>query len=201
MMSERPVYHDDMRALQDRFDSRRLADRLARHRRRTAFSEDDRAFIGGLPFFMLATADADGFPDCSYKGGAPGHARVTGPASLAFPSLDGNGMYRSLGNIVANPQVGMLFIDFQTPRRLRVNGRARIAFEDPLIDEIPGAELAVHVAVEAIFSNCPRYIHKDAHGGEGLSEYLDTGDGKPKTPDWKTWPEFADVLPGGNKRS
>lgn len=191
-MTDRPVYHDGMRALQDRFGSRKLADALARHRRRAAFTAEDCAFIESLPSFMLATADADGFPDCSYKGGAPGYARITGPAALAFPSLDGNGMYRSLGNIVANPQVGLLFIDFETPKRLRVNGRARVALDDPLIAEFPGAEAIVHVEAEAIFSNCPRYIH---HERGNLSDYLDTGDGPPPTPEWKTWPEFAGVLP------
>lgn len=190
-MTEKTVYHDKMRALQARFGSEALADRLAKHRRRTAFLPEDTAFIEGLSFFMLATADADGFPDCSHKGGAPGYCRVTGPSSLAFPSLDGNGMYRSLGNILANPQVGLLFIDFETPRRLRVNGRARIAFDDPMLADIPGAEMIVHVEDCAIFTNCPRYIHV----GAGTSDYLDRGDGKPKTPAWKTWDEFKDVLP------
>lgn len=191
----RPVYHDGMRALQRRFGSEALADRLAQHRRRTAFLPEDVAFIEALNFFMLATADADGFPDCSYKGGAPGHMRVTGPAELAFPSLDGNGMYRSLGNIEANPQIGLLFISFETPRRLRVNGRARILWDDPLQAEIPGAELIVRVAVEAIFTNCPRYIHREG----ARSPYLDDGKAPPKTPDWKTWPEFRDVLPKNPK--
>ncbi|MEM7543987.1 MAG: pyridoxamine 5'-phosphate oxidase family protein [Pseudomonadota bacterium] len=190
-MSDKPVYHDAMRVLQDRQGTRRLADRLAEHRRRTAFSDDDRAFIEGRNFFMLATADADGFPDCSYKGGAPGYARLTGPSSLVFPSLDGNGMYRSLGNIVANPQIGMLFIDFETPRRLRVNGRAVVSWDDPLIAAYPGAEAVVHVKAEGIFTNCPRYIHRE---GE-VSPYLETKDTAPKVPDWKTWPEFRDVLP------
>ncbi|MEO0360598.1 MAG: pyridoxamine 5'-phosphate oxidase family protein [Pseudomonadota bacterium] len=188
---DRPVYHDGMRDLQRRFGSEALADRLARHRRRTAFTDEDRAFIEGLEFFFLATADADGFPDCSYKGGAPGYMRATGPAELAFPSLDGNGMYRSLGNIAVNPQIGLLFISFETPRRLRVNGRARIVWDDPLMAEHPGAELMVLVDVEAIFTNCPRYIHREG----GRSEYLDDGRTPPKTPDWKTWPEFRDVLP------
>jgi predicted pyridoxine 5'-phosphate oxidase superfamily flavin-nucleotide-binding protein len=190
-MTDHPIYHAGMRDLQDRFGTRLLADRLAQHTRREAFTPDDRAFIEGRTFFMLATADAEGFPDCSYKGGAPGYVLVTGPATLAFPSLDGNGMYRSLGNISVNPRVGMLFIDFDAPKRLRVNGRARIAFDDPMIARFPGAELMVHVEAEGIFPNCPRYIHQ----GSALSPYLDRGDGQTKVPAWKSFPQFADALP------
>ncbi len=190
-MEDRPVYHEKMRALQARFGSEALADSLAALRRRRAFTEDDRAFIESRSFFHLATADAEGFPDCSYKGGAPRYVRITGPSSLAFPSLDGNGMYRSLGNILANPKVGLLFMDFDRPRRLRVNGRARIAFEDPLMAEIPGAEMIVHVEDVAIFTNCPRYIHR----GPELSPYLDRGDAPPPEPEWKTWPELAPHVP------
>lgn len=190
-MSEKPVYHQAMRVLQDRQGTRQLADRLAQHRRRTIFSDEDKAFIEERNFFMLATADADGFPDCSYKGGTPGYARLTGPSTLVFPSLDGNGMYRSLGNITANPQIGMLFINFETPQRLRVNGRAVISWDSPLIATYPGAEAVVLVEAEGIFTNCPRYIHRE---GE-ISPYLQTDETAPKSPDWKSWPEFADVLP------
>ena len=190
-MSKRPVYNTAMRTLQDRFGTQALADRLTQYNRREALTKDDISFIQGASFFFLATSDAVGFPDCSYKGGQPGYVRVTGPDALRFPSLDGNGMYRSLGNILSNPAVGMLFIDFDTPRRLRVNGRARVVFDDPAQAEFPGAEAMVHVSDLAIFSNCPRYIHKQ---GE-TSPYLDLGDGQAKTPDWKTRPEFAEVLP------
>ena len=189
------VYHDQMRKLQDRFGTRGLADALAKHNRRYAFTDEDRAFVEGAASFMLATADAAGAPDCSYKGAEAGHVLTTGPASLSFPALDGNGMYRSLGNIAANPQVGLLFIDFTSPRRLRVNGRARLDFDDPRMAEVPGAELMVHVEEVAIFSNCPRYI-QTARGG---SDYFDDGREAPKTPDWKRRPEFAAELPEGRR--
>ena len=180
-----------MRELQERFGSTALADRLAARNRRQALREEDIAFIEDAPFFFLATTDADGFPDCSCKGGQPGYVRVTGPSTLTFPSLDGNGMYRSLGNILSNPAIGMLFIDFETPRRLRVNGRAKVVFDDPAQADYPGAEAMVHVSDLAIFTNCPRYIHRN---GE-TSPYLDLGDGNAKVPDWKRVPEFAEVLP------
>jgi len=116
-MDESPTYHDGMRRMQDRFDSRRLADRLDERLGRSAFSDEDRAFIASRTMFFLATADAHGHPDCSYKGGVAGFVRITGASELAFPNYDGNGMFRSLGNIVANPGVGLLFIDFESPRR------------------------------------------------------------------------------------
>ena len=65
--------------------------------------------------FFLATADEHGMPQCSYKGGDPGFVRVVDEHTLAFPSYDGNGMYLSLGNLLVNPQVGILFIDFAQP--------------------------------------------------------------------------------------
>lgn len=190
-MTQRPVYNDAMRALQRRFGTEALADALARHNRREAFTADDTAFVERLTCFFLATTDADGFPDCSYKGGAPGHLKVLSPESLSFPCLDGNGMFRSMGNIQANPSVGLLFIDFEAPRRLRVNGRARLVFDDPRQAEVPGAMAMIHVDELAIFTNCPRYIHS---GGQ-LSDYLDQGDGQAKVPDWKRREEFNPLLP------
>ncbi len=126
-MSETEFYHHGNRALQDEFGSRALADRLL-GLKREAFTQEDRAFIEGAAFFFLATADAEGRPDCSFKGGMPGFVRVTGASELAFPDYDGNGMFRSLGNIEVNPAVAMLFIAMDgAPKRLRVNGIASIA--------------------------------------------------------------------------
>ena len=125
-MAESIMYHDGNRQLQDQFDSRRISDRLEEKLTRTQFTADDKHFIESLPYFFLATADAEGRPDCSFKGGAPGFVRITGPSEIAFPDYDGNGMFKSLGNIVANPDVGMLFIAMHgKPQRLRVNGSAR----------------------------------------------------------------------------
>ena len=90
------IFHDGNRQLQDAFESRRIADRLEAVTLRAAFTEGDRALIEGALFFFLATADAEGRPDCSFKGGMPGFVRVTGPDELAFPDYDGNGMFKSL---------------------------------------------------------------------------------------------------------
>jgi len=183
-------YHDGSRSLQDRFDSRRLADRLAARMSRTAFTDEDRAFIESRTMFFLATADASGQPDCSYKGGLAGFVRVTGASELSFPSYDGNGMFRSLGNVLANPRVGMLFLDFEQPRRLRVNGKATIVENQ---SEFEGAQLVVRVQAETIFPNCPRYIHRLALVEP--SPYAPRPGYEPPEPGWKQ--HFKDVLPKG----
>jgi uncharacterized protein len=188
------MYHEGARELQDRFDSRRLADRLAERLSRTAFTPEDRSFIESRVMFFLASADAAGQPDCSYKGGLAGFVRVSGPSQLAFPSYDGNGMFRSLGNLRVNPQVGLLFIDFEQPRRLRVNGRAALCFEDPLLAELPGAQAIVRVQAERIFPNCPRYIHRMQL--LEVSVYVPRPDYDPPLPAWKLQPAFQEVLPG-----
>ena len=182
------AYHKGARELQDRFDTRRLADSLAEKLSRSAFTPEDKAFVEASSMFFLATADADGQPDCSYKGGVPGFVRVTGPSELSFPSYDGNGMFRSLGNVLANPRVGILFIDFEKPRRLRVLGRARL--EDP-DGTFEGAQLMVRVRAEAIFPNCPRYIHRMQI--VETSVYAPRPGHEPPEPRWKQ--SFKDVLP------
>jgi predicted pyridoxine 5'-phosphate oxidase superfamily flavin-nucleotide-binding protein len=185
-----------MRELQDRFQTRRLADRLDETLARTAFSAEDRHFIDSRTLFFLATADAQGQPDCSYKGGDPGFVRVTGDAELAFPSYDGNGMFRSLGNVLVNPAVALLFIDFERPRRLRVLGRASIAGDDPLRSSLEGAQLVVRVHAERIFPNCPRYIHRMSV--TEASPYVPREGCAPPVPGWKKMPQFNEVLPPGD---
>ena len=129
-------YHEGQREFQDRFDTRRLADRLAEGSSDT-FGEQLTAFIEARDMFFIASTDTDGSPDCSYKGGDPGFVRVIDDSTLAFPVFDGNGMFRTLGNLKVNPRVGLLFIDFETGNRLRVNGDATIDFDDPLQELIP----------------------------------------------------------------
>jgi predicted pyridoxine 5'-phosphate oxidase superfamily flavin-nucleotide-binding protein len=192
-MSDAPIYHDGMRELQDARDTRRIADRLAEVTLRHAFTDEDRAFIEACSMFFVATADADGHPDCSYKGGLPGFVRVVDPHTLAFPDYDGNGMYRSWGNVRANPHVGLLFIDFEKPKRIRVNGTATVSADDPLCAAFPGAVFVVRVAAERIFPNCPRYIHRMQL--QEHSVYAPRADHVPPVPAWKTFDAFRDALP------
>ena len=188
------MYHEGNRALQDRFDSRRIADRLVEMLHRTQFTEEDKAFVESRSMFFLATADASGRPDCSYKGGTPGFVRVVAPDTLAFPSYDGNGMFKSLGNVVVNPNIGLLFLDFMQPKRLRVNGVASIDHEDPLKSAFTGAQLVVRVRAEHIFPNCPRYLHRMVL--EEYSVYAPRPQHEPPVPAWKQMDAFKDYLPG-----
>ena len=190
------MYHEESRKLQDQFDTRRLADRLVETLVRTALTEEDRAFIESQRMFFLATTDADGFPDCSYKGGDPGLVRALDERTLVFPSYDGNGMFKSLGNIRANPAVGLLFMSFETPKRLRVNGTATVSADDAAMDLFPGAQLVVRVTPRHIFPNCPRYIPKMQM--VEASPYVPRAGCAAPTPKWKTWPQFNDVLPASD---
>jgi predicted pyridoxine 5'-phosphate oxidase superfamily flavin-nucleotide-binding protein len=148
------------RALQDRFESRKLADLVDQVAVHAEIDDEARAFIESRDMFYLATVDARGFPSCSYKGGDPGFIRVVDNRTIAFPSYDGNGMFYSMGNIAGQAKVGMLFIDFETPHRLRVHGTATVSGEDPLLMDYVEADLIVRVQVEEIFINCPRYVHR-----------------------------------------
>ena len=189
-------YHEGSRSLQDRFDTRRLADRIdEKFLARPTIDVDDRAFIERMDMFFLATADADGRPQCSYKGGASGFVRVLDERTVAFPSYDGNGMYLSTGNVLRNPRVGMLFVDFTSarPSRLRLNGTASIDGCDELIDHYPGAQLVVRVRAVQVFPNCPRYIHRMKLVER--SRFVPRADRRTPVPDWKRADWACDVLP------
>jgi len=191
-MSKPPMYHDGMRRLQDQRETRRLADRLEQVTVRDAFTDDDRTFIERCAMFFVATADADGRPECSYKGGLPGFVRVVDERTLLFPDYDGNGMYRSWGNLLVNPHVALLFLDFEEPRRIRVNGTASID-DDALRAEFTGSVFVVRVRAERIFPNCPRYMHRMRVVEH--SAYAPRPDATAPVPDWKRYEVFRDALP------
>ncbi len=186
------IYHDGNRRFQDQFDSRRIADRLEQVTTRASFTGDDKAFIESRIFFFLATADAEGRPTCNLKGGMPGFVRVAAPDELVFPDYDGNGMFLNIGNISVNSNVGLLFIDFEKPKRLRVDGTASVSRDDPLIEHTVGAQLIVRVKARAIFPNCPRYIPKMQLVEPSIYAPRDGID--PPEPAWKGFPEFKDAM-------
>lgn len=192
-MTDHAMYHDGMRRLQDARETRRLADRLERVTVHTSFTDEDRAFIEACPMFFVATADAEGRPDCSYKGGMPGFVRVVDDRTLAIPDYDGNGMYRTWGNVLVNPHVGLLFLDFEHPRRLRVNGTAEIRADDPLRDASSGVVFIVRVTADRIFPNCPRYIHRMELVEDSV--YAPRPDYTPPVPAWKKSDKYRDALP------
>jgi uncharacterized protein len=193
-MSE--LFHEGNRRLQDHFDTRRLADRIEERVVHHALGEGDREFLARIDMFFLATADAEGRPTCSYKGGDPGFVRVLDEQTVAFPSYDGNGMFLSLGNALVNPNVGMLFIDFERGRRMRIQGTAAIDAHDPLLAEYPEAQVIVRVQVREVFPNCPRYIHR--YQLVERSEYVPHAECETPIPDWKRNDAFADALPAND---
>jgi uncharacterized protein len=193
-MSE--MFHEGNRRLQDRFDTRRLADRLEERMFGDTIGERDKHFIESRDMFFLATADEQGFPNCSYKGGDPGFVRVVDEHTVAFPNYDGNGMYLSMGNVLINPHVGMLFIDFERGRRMRLNGVASIDVQDPLMAEYPEAQFIVRVRAAAVFPNCPRYIHR--YQLVERSQYVPHAECETPIPDWKRSEWAHDALPAND---
>jgi uncharacterized protein len=189
----RSVYHSGSRELQDRFDTRRLADRIEERIVSETINDDDRAFIEARDMFFLATADADGKPQCSYKGGEPGFVRVLDEGTIAFPSYDGNGMYLSMGNTLVNANVGLLFIDFEGRKRLRLNGVASVDLDDPLRAEWPEAQFVVRVNATEVFPNCPRYIHE--YRLVKRSRFVPKTDCETPVPAWKQSEWAHDALP------
>lgn len=190
-------FHPGMRQLQAARDTRAIADRLEQVTLRSAFTDEDRAFIQRCAMFFIASADAEGHPDCSYKGGLPGFVRVLDDHTLAVPDYDGNGMYRSWGNVLLNPHVGLLFVDFETPKRLRVNGTAQVCMDDPLCAECPGAAFMVRITATRIFPNCPRYIHKMQMLEPSV--YAPRPGYSPPVPAWKSFDAFRDALPARDR--
>jgi predicted pyridoxine 5'-phosphate oxidase superfamily flavin-nucleotide-binding protein len=179
--------------MQDRFETRKLADRVHDFIVAPQISDEHRGFIETRDLFFLTTIDHRGYPTVSHKGGPAGFVRVADSSTLAFPSYDGNGMFLSMGNISANDKVGMLFIDFETPHRIRVHGRATVAAGDPLLSDFPGAELVVRVAVTELWINCPRYIHR--YQRIDTSPYVPGLGISPPPPQWKRIDGLQDVLP------
>ena len=187
------MFQEQSRALQDLFDTRRIADRIVDVLVTDTVGPDAAAFIEARDMFFLATADQDGRPTCSYKGGDPGFVRVVDERTLAFPNYDGNGMYLSMGNISANPEVGLLFIDFVKGNRLRVQGRAAVRLKDPLLSDYEGAQFVVRVHVTQVFPNCPRYIHR--YELVRRSTFVPRPDRATPVPDWKRADWACDYLP------
>jgi predicted pyridoxine 5'-phosphate oxidase superfamily flavin-nucleotide-binding protein len=190
------IYSEGSRSLQDRFDSRRLADRLEQRIVRPTLSADQRAFVESVDCFFLATADAEGRPTCSYKGGDPGFLRVVDDSTVAFPCYDGNGMFLSMGNVLENPAVGLLLLDFERAERMRLQGDASIDHDDPLRAEWTEALFVVRVALREVFPNCPRYIHRRTLVQR--SEFVPREGCDTPVPDWKRSPLADGVLPAGD---
>ncbi len=187
------MFHDQHRQLQDRFDGRRIADVLEKHRRLSELGPEQVEMIESAAFFFLATAHGESV-DCSFKGGPPGFVRVTGPTTLEWPDFDGNSMYRSLGNILGSGRAGLLFIHMDgTSYRLRVNGTAELIHDHPRLSDYPGAKVMIRLEAREIFPNCPRYIPDLA--SDTPSEFLPQTDKPLPKPAWKDRAYIAPLLP------
>ena len=186
------LYSKSHRELQDQFDSRKMADRLNEVIVKKSFDEDAINFINAVDMFFLSTIDHNNRPTVSYKGGDPGFVKVIDETTLAFPSFDGNGMFMSMGNIKQNNKIGMLFISFEKPHRLRVHGEATITEGDSLLKNYPEADLIVRVKLTDYWQNCPRYIHryKKIDG----SKYVPKKNKKTPVAGWKKTDIVQDVL-------
>ena len=187
------LFGENHRALQDQFDTRRIADRIEMIAAKTELDEQATGFISSRDMFFLSTINSVGQPTVSYKGGEPGFVRVLDPKTIVFPSYDGNGMFLSMGNIALTSLVGLLFIDFETPHRVRVQGQATVSATDPLLADYKDAELIVRVAVTDTWVNCPRYIHTYRKAGQ--SRYAPTAACETPLAEWKRIDMLQDALP------
>jgi predicted pyridoxine 5'-phosphate oxidase superfamily flavin-nucleotide-binding protein len=190
------LYEPSHRSMQAQFDTQRLADRIEQKLFRTALAPEDKSFIERLDLFFLATVNAKGEPSCSYKGGDPGFVRVLDSETVMFPNYDGNGMFLSMGNVAANGHVAMLFIDLCNPKRLRVNGTARIEPAAFAVPAYPESQFVTVVSVREVFPNCPRYVHKFALVER--SQFVPHAGCDTPVPNWKKSDWARDVLPQGD---
>ncbi|MEO6144526.1 MAG: pyridoxamine 5'-phosphate oxidase family protein [Dermatophilaceae bacterium] len=190
------LFHAGSRNLQERFGTTALADRIDEVLVKVTISASDRAFVEAADMFFLATADSAGRPTCSYKGGEPGFVRVLDDRTVAFPSYDGNGMYLSAGNVLVNPEVGMLFLDLEKGHRMRLEGTASIADDDPLLETYIEAQFVVRVRTRAVYPNCPRYIHR--YKLVERSHFVPHAEALTPVPQWKRSDWAVDALPIGD---
>ncbi len=185
-------YGQHSRALQAEFETLALADAVESIIVAPEMAPEHQGFIASRDMFFLTTIDHRGYPTCSYKGGNAGFVKVVDSKTLAFPSYDGNGMFLSMGNIKENNKVGLLFIDFETPHRVRVHGTATVSKDDPLLSEYHEAELIVRVAITEIFINCPRYIHQ--YTRKETSKYVPQANCPTPVAQWKRIAPLQPVL-------
>jgi predicted pyridoxine 5'-phosphate oxidase superfamily flavin-nucleotide-binding protein len=186
------LYSDAHRRLQQEFGTTKLADLLDTGWVHDKIADTERDFIGSRDMFFLSTVDPDGHPTVSYKGGPVGLVKVIDEQTLAFPGYDGNGMFYSMGNIAGQGKVGLLFIDFESPHRVRVQGTAQFLREHPVMAEYAEAQYLVLITVTKIWVNCPRYIHQ--YQRIGASKYVPQPCKTTPLASWKRLGMVQDVL-------
>jgi uncharacterized protein len=187
------LYGEQHRTLQSEFGTTSLADRVEDIACKTMFDEDSKGFIEHLDMFFLTTIDHEGRPTVSYKGGDAGFVKVVNETTLIFPSYDGNGMFFSMGNINGNPKIGMLFISFEAPHRIRVQGTAKISRDPALLEKYKEAEFVVVVTLSELWQNCPRYVHQLKKVRD--SRYVPRVECETPIAEWKRIDLMQDVIP------
>ena len=190
---DRSFYHEGMREFQDIFDGRRTADAIEKHRKHYEFWEDEIEIIQSSNFFFIASSWND-YIDCNIKSGDPGFVKVLDNGVIEYPEYDGNSMYRTAGNIFKNPNVALLFVNFDgKTRRIRINGEASIHQDVQSLKKHYGAKFIVRIQCE-IYPNCPRYI-------PNLEDKINSvhipreGKGTPPAPEWKERDYIKNILP------
>lgn len=186
------IYGEQHRILQDQFGTRSLADRIEQIAMKTEFGDDEKGFIEGQDMFFLSTVDHNGRPTVSYKGGDSGFVKIVDSKTLVFPSYDGNGMFFSMGNVARHSQVGLLFISFERPHRIRVQGEAILSRDDPMMSAYKEADMIVRVTLSELWQNCPRYIHR--YRKNTPSRYVPRETCETPLAEWKRVAEIQDVL-------
>ena len=187
------LYGEQHREFQDEFETRKLADSVEGVIVHSEITDEEKAFIESRDMFFISTVDHLGRPSVSYKGGEKGLVKVVDKNTLAFPSYDGNGMFLSAGNMSINNKVGILFIDFENPHRLRIYGEGSVSKDDPLLAEYKEAQLIIRIKTTEIWINCPRYIHK--YKKVETSEYVPQANCETPLPQWKKLDLFQEILP------
>ena len=186
-------YSKQHRALQAQFGTEKMADRIEQLASHNEFNDDAKGFIEHSEMFFLTTINDKGQPTVSYKGGDMGFVKVLDSNTLIFPSYDGNGMFLSMGNILGNDQIGMLFISFEAPHRIRVQGTATISQDAALLAHYKEADFVVTVKLSELWQNCPRYIPKMEKVRS--SRYVPRADCDTPLAEWKRVDLLQDVLP------
>lgn len=186
-------YGKQHRALQAQFGTVKMADRIEQLASHNEFNDDAKGFIQHSEMFFLTTINDKGQPTVSYKGGDAGFVKVLDANTLIFPSYDGNGMFLSMGNIAGNANIGMLFISFERPHRIRVQGTASISQEAKLLAHYKEADFVVTVKLSELWQNCPRYIPKMEK--VRTSRYVPRVDCETPMAEWKRIDLLQDVLP------
>ena len=191
------LYGKGQRTFQDRFGTQKLADRIENIAVRDKFDDESSAFIESRDFFFLSTIDENNRPTVSYKGGDIGLVKILNEKTAIFPSYNGNGMFLSMGNILNNAEIGLLFMCFEKPHRIRVQCKAELLDDEKFKNFFPGSELVVKCTLHELWQNCPRYIHRYKRITQ--SRYTPDADGKSPLAEWKRVDLLEDVLPQNDK--